>query len=214
MGATLILKKLIAEKNLKEAKKLIDEFILKNKKGEHISDYWYETSLEIAQKEKDTLSVRKISFYFLEKRFDDKFYDIYKSTFAADEWPKEMDKIINLYNKDARWFNTNVANVLVAEKEVERLMDYVAKHKSVDVMEKYYKNFAASYPEKTLEMFRQEIDQYAKVNMGRDHYKRVVSLLKEMIKIKGGKEVAKSMIDKYKIIYNNRRAMMEILNSF
>ena len=63
-------------------------------------------------------------------------------------------------------------------------------------------------------MFRKEIDQYAKVNLGREHYSKIVSLFKEMVKIKGGKEVVKSMIDQYNIIYKNRKAMMEILKSF
>ena len=82
------------------------------------------------------------------------------------------------------------------------------------ILNNYYKHFAPSYPEKTLEMFRKEIDQFTKVNLGREHYSKIVSLFKEMVKIKGGKEVVKSMIDQYNVIYKNRKAMMEILRAF
>jgi len=207
-----VVEKLIAGNKLEEAKKLISDFLF-GKNG-HVNDFWNEKLLEIAQKENDIHIVREITFHFIERNFDKKHYNIYKSTFNTDEWQKEKDKLIRHYNKEARWFSRDLANLLAEEKEIEKLMDYVAYHHSVDILNNYYKHFAPSYPEKTLEMFRKEIDQYAKVNLGREHYSKIVSLFKEMVKIKCGKEVVKSMIDQYNVIYKNRKAMMEILKSF
>jgi hypothetical protein len=120
--------------------------------------------------------------------------------------------MISHYDKKDNHYHNSVADILLAEKAEERLMKYIEKHLSIEVLEKYYTGFVASFPEKTLALFRQTIDKYAERNMGRDSYEYIAGLLKKMIKIEGGKVLVTDMINQYKIRYRNRRAMMEILN--
>jgi hypothetical protein len=56
------------------------------------------------------------------------------------------------------------------------------------------------------------LDRYAAENTGRSHYEYIVAMFKTMQKIPGGPAVAAEMKERYKIIYKNRRAMLEILN--
>jgi hypothetical protein len=205
--------KWIAENKLQEAKKLIDDFISQNK-----NDYlrsWHELKLQISQKENDIPEIRKLSFLFIESEFNTEYYNIYKKTFTKEEWTEAVEKLIKHYEKrhNANWFNSSVADVLLSEKQAERLMKYIEKHLRIDMLETYYTGFSDDFPEKTLALFRQKIDEYAQ-NTGRNIYERIVSLLKKMVKIKGGNEVVREMITQYRILYKNRKAMMEIINRF
>ena len=171
--------------------------------------------MQIAQKEKDVPEIRRISYLFIETHYNAENYKIYKSTFTKEEWAEMVEKLIKNYEKQHRtnWFNSSIANVLLVEKQGERLMNYVEKHLSIDILEEYHTGFSSAFPEKTLALFRQSIDEYAK-NTGRDIYERIVQLFKKMVKIEGGNVLVKEMISRYKILYSNRRAMMEILNKF
>ena len=207
-------RKFISENNLQEAKKLINDFISSkaNETGNLYS--WHELQLQISQKENDIPEIRHISYRFIESIFKAKYYNIYKSTFAKEEWQESVEKLIKHYEKKGnQWFNTSLANVLKAEKQEERLMKYIEKHLSIDILEEYHTSFAASFPKKTLSMFRQTIDKYAQ-STGREIYEQIVKLFGKMVKIEGGSEVVKDMISRYRIIYKNRRAMMEIINEF
>jgi hypothetical protein len=78
-------------------------------------------------------------------------------------------------------------------------------------MEKYYRFFAAAFPEKTIALFRTALDQYAEKNTGRDHYEHIVQVFRTMKKIPGGDAAVADMKARYIATYKNRRAMIEIL---
>jgi len=208
-----LIKKLIDESRLKEAKKLINDLIsAAGNEGKHLPS-WHVLKLQIAQKENDIPEIRRISYRFIESHFDSKNFKIYKSTFTQEEWEEKVEKLIQHYEKRYKggWFNTSVAEVLQTENQKERLMRYIEKHLSVDNLDRYHTVFSSSFPEKTLALFRQAIDEYAQ-NTGRTYYEHIVRLFEKMVKIEGGKEVVREMIQQYRVIYKNRKAMMEILN--
>ena len=206
---------LIAENDLQAAKLLIDEYFLTYKKEHAYSSSWLELQLQIAQKEGDTSAIRNTSFLFIKGRFEAKYFPVYKSTFDDTEWPEAVELLINHYKElNKRWFNSSIADVLFAEKLEKRLMDYVTKYLTVDVLSKYYKGFAASFPEDTLSLFRKTLDKYAQEYTGREHYELLLSMFKKMVKIKGGSKMVNEMMSNYRVIYKNRRAMMEILSRF
>ena len=149
--------RLIAEGRLEEAKKLIDSAISENKDNNRQLAIWYDLKLQIAQKENDLPAIRNISFGFIAVRFNAKYYKIYRSTFENGDLPKGIEKLIQSYERNSNndSFNASIADLLLAEKQEKRLMEYVEKHLSVDILEQYYKGFSSSFPEKTLELFRQ-----------------------------------------------------------
>ncbi|MDR0865050.1 MAG: hypothetical protein LBO74_08985 [Candidatus Symbiothrix sp.] len=206
--------KRIAEKKYSEAKKLITDYILKRNPN-YLRD-WNEYFLTIAQKEKDTPTIRKIAFGFINQRFDEKQYRIYKSTFTPEEWSVNLEKLLKLYEEPSnKWnsFKSNIADLLFAENATERLLNYIEKHPSPEIIEKYHKGFANEFPEKTLILFRQAVDKYAENNLGRDKYEYVNQLLRLMKKIPNGEKLVKEMVAQYKTIYKNRWAMIEILGN-
>ena len=208
-------KKLMEENNLQEAKKLIEEYIHNHLDKEWCLPSWHKLKLQVAQKENDIPEIRRISLKFIESSFDAENYNIYKSTFTKEEWTEKMEKLIKHYEKryNSNWFNQSIAKLLQAEKQEKRLMEYIEKYLDVDVLEKYHTAFAASFPEKTLTLFRKAIDKYAE-STGRTIYENIARLFTKMVQIEGGNLIVKEMISQYRIIYKNRSAMMEIMDRF
>lgn len=200
--------KKIAENKLNEAKELIMDVLSTD--NDYYQHTWNVLLLTIAQKEKDIPSIRKISFSFIGNHFKSEYYKIYKSTYTGEEWLLEVENIIRHYQKNNRFFSSSIAEILLAEKQTEQLMNYVEKYLSVEILDKYHAHFPS--PEKTLALFRRSIDEYVKNNTGRTYYEYAAKLFNKMNKIKGGKAVVNEMILQYKLLYKNRRAMMEILN--
>jgi hypothetical protein len=213
-----VVKKEIEKQNFKTAKKLINDFIndFITAHGQDPEKYfngtWLGLLLDIAQKEKDIPAVRKLSYRFIEKYFSKERYQIYKATFSPAEWADEREKLFLRYSGE-RGFSNSAAEFLVAENEIERLLIYVEKHLYMDNLERYYKVFSSDYPEKTLEMFKKVIVPYA-TNTGRGYYEQILSLLKKMSQIKGGKKAASDLVEDFRFQYKNRRAMMEVLSGF
>jgi len=211
----VLTKKMIAENKLKEAKKLINDFISVKGNSNRNTHVWLNLKLQIAQDEKDIHEIRRISYLFIDNHFHDDYYLIYKSTFTKEEWVSKMEALIQHYEKNNtyQWFRSSVADVLQAEKQAERLLQYIEKNLTINNLEIYHTGFSSTFPAKTLDLFRQAIDQYAQ-NTGREIYEQIVKLFKVMTKIKGGDGIVKDMIRQYKIIYKKRSAMMEILNRY
>jgi hypothetical protein len=209
-----VVKRKIEKQNFRTAKKLINDFI--NAQGKDPEKYfnstWLELLLDIAQKEKDIPAVRKLSYRFIEEYFNKEHYQIYKAAFSPAEWADEREKLFLLYS-GKKGFSNSAASLLVAENEIERLLNYVEKHLYLDNLERYYEVFASDYPEKTLDMFKKVLVSYA-TNTGRSYYEHILSLLKKMTRIKGGKKAASDLVADFRLNYKKRRAMMEVLSGF
>jgi hypothetical protein len=207
----MAVEKKIKQKKFPEAKKLIHDYIDK-KENKYRSDDWDEYLLQIARGEKDVPAIRSISYSFIKDDFEEQYYRIYKSAFSAGEWPGQFENLFRHYGTKKNSWGDPAADLLAAEGLVERLMEHIGKNLSLEKMEKYHTFFAASFPEKTLALFREALDRYAEQNTGRRYYEHIVEVFKKMKKIPGGDAVAADMKAQYLIKYKNRQAMIEILN--
>jgi len=210
----LVVKRKIKKQNFRTAKKLINDFINAQEKDPEIffDSKWLGLLLDIAQKEKDIPTVRKLSYMFINDYFNKEHYKIYKATFSPVEWVDEREKLFLLYS-GKKGFSSSAADFLAAENEIDRLVNYVDKYLYMSNLERYYELFASDYPEKTLEMFKRVLIPYA-TNTGRSYYEHICFLLKKMSRIKGGKKAVSDLVKDFRIQYKNRRAMMEILSEF
>ena len=203
----------IEERDFQAAKKLINDFLDKQDRHTYSNISWDTLLLDIALEEGDIPAIRTLAFEFIENRFIKEYYEIYKDTFSPAEWATERENLfLHYYSKD--YFSNSAADLLAAEHDASRLLNYVEEYLSVNELEKYYKAFAPSYPKKTLELFKRALVSYAEQHTGRFHYKRILSLLKDMARIKGGKKAALELAAEFKMRYKNRRAMIEILGEF
>jgi hypothetical protein len=207
--------KKIKEHNFTESEELINGIITEQEKdgNVYINDTWHKMLLEIAQMEKDIPAIKKLAYGFINNDFKREYYEIYKAAFSPAEWSGEMEKLFLLYS-DKNYFNPSAADLLAAENESERLLQYTEKYLSIHDLERYYKFFAPAYPERTLELFKKVLVPYAENNIGRSYYEHIFLLLRKMSQIKGGKKVASDLAADFRMRYKNRRAMLEVLSNF
>jgi hypothetical protein len=85
------------------------------------------------------------------------------------------------------------------------------KHLSAETMEEYHAVFSKQFPDKTLELYRKAINEYAKNHLGREHYEYINKQLKKMKQIDNGDSIVAQMTANYRQIYKNRPAMMDVL---
>jgi hypothetical protein len=225
--------KKIEEKKYGEAKKLISDYLSsqKTESSSHEDDYdeddydgsltgrnrsWIGLLLEIARHENDLPVIRKISRYYISSGFDETYYRIYKSSFSADEWPGQMQELIDRYQdlrkKDG--FSDDVAALLVEEKAAERLMLYIEKYLHIQHLQKYHSVFAQAFPEETVALFRRALDQFVDAHSSRGYYALYVTIMNMMLKIKGGGEMIVDMVDRYRAAYKTRKVMLEVFSGF
>ncbi|GAP71228.1 hypothetical protein SAMD00024442_1_45 [Candidatus Symbiothrix dinenymphae] len=208
----LAVEKRIAEKRYDEAKQLILRF--KRLPDTSYESKWNGYLLTIAQAEKDVPAIRTIAFEFIKNTFDKQYYRIYKATFSDEKWQDAFENLYNHYDKPPKdgWHsdNCNIPNLLLAEKLVARLVDYIETHLSATMMEEYYAHFLEEYPEKTLELFRKAVDMAA-TDSGERSYHYVCRLLKLIKGLPNGAIVVSQIIDNYRVMYKRRHLMMELL---
>ncbi|MCL2244325.1 MAG: hypothetical protein FWC03_07640 [Treponema sp.] len=147
---------------------------------------------------------------FIKDFFIENYYQVYKTAFTPREWIEEKEKLFLNYN-NKKYFVNSAADLLAVENETERLINYVEKYLSTNNLKRYYKFFASDYPAKTLELFKISLTSYAEKNTGRTHYEYILSLLKKMSGVKGGKKAVSELVGEFRVHYKNRKAMMEIL---
>lgn len=204
----------IAGKDYIAAKQLINELLNDTNKEIRYNEWeWNVLLLQIARQENDIPAIRKLSFGFIENRFDADYYRIYKNTFDGQDWIIEQQQIIKHYENGNQYFKDAIADIFVIEKDPSNLIAYLEKYLSIGHLEKYYSHFVKENPEKTLQFFRKSIDHYALVNTGRSHYENIVKWLRVMSKIGDGREIVKQMVANYLVLYKNRRAMIDILKT-
>jgi len=201
----------IAKRDFAAAKMLLNDFLTgEGRQSPYLHGICRKLLLDIAQKENDVPRIKELAYGFIKSAFQQKYYEIYKATCAAEEWIAEREKLFLRYS-EPKHFNDSAANLLAAEGEAERLMQYIEEHLSSENLVRYYKSFAAACPEKTVELFEKVIVAYAENNIGRSHYEHVFSLLQKMSKVKGGKKEAADLVAVFRLRYKNRKAMMETL---
>ena len=207
-------KKRIEDKNYSSAKKLIHEYAEKNNDQDaNNRQPWEKLLLDIAIKENDIPSIRKLSFKYIEYSFNPEYYKIYKAAFNPAEWKTEREKLFLHYSK-GKQFSNSAADFLAAESDTSRLIKYIEKYPDVKNIEKYHSILAYDYPEKTVDMFKNSIAVYAEANTGRSHYRYIISLLENLSKLPNGKKAARELTEEFRIRYPTRRVMQEMLRKF
>jgi len=171
--------------------------------------------LDIYKQQKDTGKVRKVSKeLFYENRHSMDYYRVYKGTFETAEWPEKCEEIIRHLLKDKKkghWgysFQADLADVYIEEKMWDRLIDEVKQANKIEITDKYAKYLKEGYPDELILLYKNSIARYA-ANTGRNIYVEIVRYLKNMAKLKGGKAVAKSLVQELLETYKNRPAMKD-----
>lgn len=130
-----------------------------------------------------------------------------KKLYSKQEWIDVREKIFTLLPK-----NVNREEIYQEEQLYDRLLKCVQTSYGLFILQKYEKILAKEYPKEVLQKYTEELNEMAKYTADRKRYQEWVLILKRMLKIKGGKETVNEIVENWRVLYKNRRAMMEELN--
>lgn len=129
-----------------------------------------------------------------------------KKQYSKEEWVKKREEIFEKLPKYA-----HVEQLYKEEKLYDRLLEFVLKSSGIYALQEYAGILKKDYPEQILQKYRDEVDQMASYTGDRKKYQQLVTMLRNMQKIKGGSKVVEAMITEWKVQYRNRSAMMDEL---
>jgi hypothetical protein len=113
-----------------------------------------------------------------------KFYECLKMSVSKEEWRKMLDIIIAHLAQD-RYARTTLVDIYLREQMHDNALQAVIAQKSIYSLRAYRNELARLYPKEYFGAYNELIIPFANSRMGREHYRDVVSYLKEMKAIEG-----------------------------
>ncbi len=135
------------------------------------------------------------------------YFREYKGIIPEAEWPEERERVFFALKSKSYL----LPSLYYEEKLYDRLMQYLQETHSFEMLVNYEKDLLPLYPEVYLHAYVDRLTSAARNTADRKTYQEWVDTLRHMRKIPGGKEAAKQIVNEWKAIYGNRRAMMEEL---
>lgn len=173
-----------------------------NKVQKYNDDYEY--LLKIAMIHDDEKDIIKYNLILFKQSFDKSIYYEGLRRYVKD-WKPFIEKLIWEIPIQYRDF------IYIKENMMDRLFDHLYLNLNFDNIIEYEKYLIGSHYEQFIQLYMDEILDYARNNMGRDHYRKIAFHLKRMKNLKAHKEV-KQIIDVFNIKYYKRIALFEEIN--
>lgn len=129
-----------------------------------------------------------------------------KKQYSVDEWLIKREEIFKKLPAYA-----HVERLYKEEKLYDRLLVYVLNSPGLHALQEYEKVLKKEYPEQILGKYKDEVNKMAMHTSDRKHYAHLVSLLRRMQQMKGGRELAEQIAVEWRAKYKNRPAMMDEL---
>ncbi len=178
---------------------------------------WYNWLLKIAQTQHDTPKIIEYArFLFIDDfRAEQDYYKVLKSNIADDKWLPFVEEILKdiASNRRRGWINTElIRQIYIKEKWWDRLLNLLRQKTSLQNIEMNEEHLSRDYTPELVQLYSEEITDYIKVNMGRNHYKTACRYLRRMKKLGAGKQV-NVLIENFKKEYPQRSALMDELSN-
>jgi hypothetical protein len=135
-----------------------------------------------------------LSLFFL--RGDWKHYErLKKESSSLEQWQETLNKIIAKFSGKG-YGRARLIEVYLREQMYDAALKAVIGQKSIQELSQYHKRLAEMYPKEYFGAYRELIYPYAECRMGRDHYREVASILKDMKAIAGFEAEAQEILER------------------
>ena len=142
---------------------------------------------------------------------DYSYYLRLKELYSKEEWEAAYKELLDKLEISC-YRNWNTASlytrVLTEEKETQRLLKYVHKHKRTLI--DYYPYLIGEHTEEVFLLFTEIIVEETARSSNRNEYRKVCGIIRHLIKA-GGEAQAKKTIEQLCLTYRNRPALMDEL---
>jgi uncharacterized Zn finger protein len=123
-----------------------------------------------------------LSLFLLTREW--KYYERLKMAPSPEEWHGLLQEILARISKE-RFHRDTLIEIYLRELMYDEALGEVLAKKNISALSMYQNKLAHLYPEQYFNAYRELIFPFAEEEMGRKHYKEVVSYLKRMKEIEG-----------------------------
>jgi len=132
-----------------------------------------------------------------------------KSLYDEKEWIEKREEILRIIPRH------HPIDLLYKEEELyDRLLTFVMESMGLWALEKYEADLSTRYPDEILQKYADEVEKMAEVTGGRQHYRKLINILKSMIHIPGGEKRIRDILESWRLGYSKRSAMMDEMDGF
>lgn len=202
-------KECILNKEYDQALKYLDKCIKLDYKDQSRYERDIEMKKDIYQKQGNKEGYREMMKVIVLDFYDagiEEYIEL-KNLYTSEEWVKERDSIIKQINSD--WL---LCDIYAHENLHKQLLDSIIKSNNKSLLKQYTRLLKDEYPEQLLHMYRVAVETEAEYARSRTYYHQLVRDLRTMKCIDGGDKVVDEIINKWKVQYKNRSAMMDELS--
>jgi hypothetical protein len=210
------LKFAVEKKDYEKAKKYANKGIKNNAydKWNRKVLIWYMHLLNIAEIQNDTENIIKYATYLMRNSNDrtENYLSILKSNIAPQDWDSFINQLISEISNIETESNENLLfAIFTSEERWADLLTVTQKTNSLRSLEKYEKILSPLYPEEMSVKYAEWIQQYLKDHVGREHYQLICRCIRR-VKKWGSKEIVNTLVEKLRLQYKMRSALIEELN--
>lgn len=203
-------------KNYDRAIKLSEDGIAFDKKEKPgLVKNWYNWLLKVAQAQKDTRKIIAYARYLFIDNFHPRqnYYQILKTTIVKEDWHPFLEQlIIDITPVKTRWtYTEQLREIYIKEQWWDRLFGMLKQNVSLGNIEQNEIHLSQDYNDELLELYADRISKYVEKYVGRNHYQTACRYLRRMKKL-GGLEHVNGLIENFKVIYPQRKALMDELS--
>jgi len=145
---------------------------------------------------------------FIENQDWDDYYNL-KKVCSEKEWQEIIFPLLINSLSEGYTRGGIVTDLYLKENMFEQALQRVLSQKSIYSLSLYHRYLAEKYPEKYFYAYLELIIPFADSTMGRTHYRRIVTYLKQMKKIRGFEAEFDKLICLLKTKYANRPAFLD-----
>ena len=131
-----------------------------------------------------------------------------KAQYNKSEWKQKRERVFEAVKS-----NYQKAEVFYTEGLYDRLLKCAVSDNGLGMIRKYKDALVPLFPEEILDKYTTEVQKAACFTSGRETYKRIVSVLREMRELPRGEERVQKIAAEWREKYRRRKAMMEELNA-
>lgn len=211
--------KAVAAKQYDDAIRLITDGIAEaQKKKEWGTERdWMKKLLHIYELQNDTTAQVEMSrslFVFVSGSME--YYQKLKKLIPANEWKPFLQQLLHdTKMRDLDFGHSTLGDIYVEEKDWDALFKLVStSYKRMDALDNYSYHLRNSHSPQLLDIYVEDLQQYASKNIGRNHYERIAKAMTCMQKLQGGKKRTAELANEFRIKYKKRPAMIETLSRF
>jgi len=170
---------------------------------EFLSENYRETNQE---KYKDQL----LSLFLLSGEW--KYYERLKAAASNEEWKDTLDKIL-AHIVPKGYGRTKLIEIYLREQMFDSALGEVMAQKSIHRLRDYHKKLANMYPKEYFRAYKELIYPFAEYRMGREHYRDVASILKDMRGIKGFESDVREIVERLRRENKRKPAFIDELKA-